>query len=121
MMMKHQILFSGRKNLVKNRLLLLFFSMAVLAGCSKSGGDPIDPTPEPPVVEDDYKIHSIYELNQTSGSLDSHAGEEQYSVLEMDRSTLSIVSKDILGINDPQYARIKKTANGKYLLFYQNA
>jgi hypothetical protein len=66
-------------------------------------------------------IHSIYDLNKEAESLDSHAGEEVSSVLEMDLTTFVTVPRDVLGISNPVYSRIKKTKNGNYLLFYQGA
>lgn len=65
-------------------------------------------------------IHSIHELNREDEPLDSHAGEEASSVLEMDFNSYTLIPASLLGVEKPVYARIKKAKNGSYLLFYQD-
>jgi hypothetical protein len=68
-------------------------------------------------------IHSIYDLNKDPVELDSHAGEEQYSHLEMDFNSYVLVPSATLNpsnFSNPIYARVKKTKSGAYLLFYHN-
>jgi len=65
-------------------------------------------------------IHSIRELNKEAEPLDSHAGEEASSVLELDYNAYIEVPGSRLGIERPIYPRIKKTKSGDYLLFYHN-
>ncbi len=81
------------------------------AGCAKDGGGTIVGGPA-------VTINSIYELNKTVDELDSHAGEEFYSVLQPDYDYNILITPDMLGVDQPIYSRIKKTADGNYLLFY---
>lgn len=66
------------------------------------------------------KIHTIYELNKQVEAVDSHAGEEASSVLEMDFSAYMLIDSATLGVHNPVYSRIKKLKNGGYLLLYQD-
>ncbi|WP_187443992.1 exo-alpha-sialidase [Sphingobacterium phlebotomi] len=95
-----------------NILMLAVVSM-LFDGCGKK--DSPDDFPN-----DTVKIHTIHELNQEEEELDSHAGEEGSSVLELDFSSYTEISSAILGITNPVYSRIKKKKTGGYLLLYHN-
>src|SRR5690606_6843445 len=94
-------------------ILMLVMSSILLDGCGKKDtpGDS---------KQDTVGIHNIYELNKEEGSLDSHAGEESSSVLELDFNSYVEVPSATLGITNPVYSRIKKKKSGGYILFYQN-
>lgn len=79
-----------------------------------------------PVEDDDTKtsgnvtVTSIQQLNNGYEDLDSHKGYELQSLLEPVAGYQLSLGKDILGIDNPVYARIKKCADGSFLLMYQN-
>ena len=79
-----------------------------------------------PVEDDDTKtsgnvtVTSIQQLNNGYEDLDSHKGYELQSLLEPIAGYQLSLGKDILGIDNPVYARIKKCADGSFLLMYQN-
>lgn len=66
------------------------------------------------------RLHTIDELNNNSHTLNSHAGFERYSSLEADYTSYRIIPKEELNIKGrPTYSRIKRMANGEWLLLFQ--
>lgn len=94
--------------------ILLVTTIWLSAGCD-------DPNKINNNQPDKTKIHTIYELNQETHELDSHAGEERSSTLELDYNSFVEIPKSVLGVSTPVYSRIKKKKNGGYLLTYQDA
>lgn len=65
-------------------------------------------------------LHTIAELNNTPHAINSHAGIERYSSLEADYSSYYVIPKEELNIKGrPTYSRIKRMANGEWLLLFQ--
>ena len=65
-------------------------------------------------------LHTIAELNKTPHAINSHAGVERYSSLEADYTSYRIIPKEELNIKGrPTYSRIKRMANGEWLLLFQ--
>ena len=64
-------------------------------------------------------ISSIYELNDGVVTENSHAAFWQSSNLEMDYRSYTELTSGSLPVSLPVYTRIKKMANGLYLLMYQ--
>lgn len=64
-------------------------------------------------------IHSIDELNQIQGNINSHENETGYSLLEMNYLQLVDLRYPLLSTAYAYYPRIKKLSNGEYLLIYQ--
>lgn len=70
--------------------------------------------PEPVVF-----ITSIDQLNQSEESLNSHADDTRRSQVKMNFRTYTEVPKSELVEPNQQYPRIKKMADGRYIMFYQ--
>ncbi len=62
---------------------------------------------------------SIYALNTREEPLNSHADETDFSILEADRRSFRYLDPDFLTINGANYPRLKRCADGRYLLIYQ--
>ena len=78
--------------------------------------DPSEEEEEPaPVVF----ITPIDQLNQSEEALNSHADDALRSSVKMNRRTYIEVPKSQLVEPNQQYPRIKKMADGRYILFYQ--
>ena len=71
--------------------------------------------PEEPVVS----ITPIAQLNQGESVLNSHAALTARSSVKMNYRTYTEVNKTALVEPNQQYPRIKKMANGNYIMFYQ--
>ncbi len=64
-------------------------------------------------------INKISELNKESDEVDSHAGLEAYSSLELNkREYASLGSFDLGGIATPYYPRVRKLNDGSYIMSY---
>ncbi|MGV8093640.1 MAG: hypothetical protein AB2L24_17410 [Mangrovibacterium sp.] len=85
--------------------------------CSGSSGDDLDDPPSggiqnPPI------IMCITELNTRASVIDSHK-DEKNNLLELDfRRKVELGSE--LACDYPIYPRVKRLANGQYILFYQD-
>lgn len=90
---------------------ILFLLVAIVSACN-----PVEDEKIPDIVT----VTSIDHLNNAGESLDSHEGYELRSVLEPVAEYQLSLGKDVLGIDNPVYARIKQCADGSYLLMYQN-
>ena len=104
------------------KFLLALLSAAVVS-CSVSSADD-NPNPRPGKDKDDDNpvtsdITSIYDLNQDKGYLNSHASSWQSSVLEMDYSSIVTLEQPKITPEYPMYPRIKRLADGSYILIYQ--
>ena len=64
-------------------------------------------------------IHSIEELNRNYGT-DTHLKENRYK-LEADYRTIVELGEAQLGHRNLHYPRVKKLADGSYILFYQSS
>lgn len=69
---------------------------------------------------ENVSLTTIDQLNTVEESPDSHKGYELRSLLEPVAEYQMALGSDILGIENPVYSRIKKCADGSYLLMYQN-
>lgn len=65
-------------------------------------------------------IHRIENLDFVRERVDSHSGEESSSVLQPIEGYAQIIPGSLLGTANPVYARIKRCADGSYLLVYHN-
>lgn len=63
-------------------------------------------------------ISTIYELNHSEMAENSHSNAWKNSVLEADSRYQVVLSAGSLDCAYPNYPRVKKLANGKYLLLY---
>ncbi len=78
------------------------------------GKDEEDEKPEPIV-----SITPIGQLNQAEEELNSHAGITGRSSIRMNYRTYTEVPKNELYEPNQQYPRIKKMADGRFIMFYQ--
>lgn len=66
------------------------------------------------------RLHTLSEMNTLPEAINSHAGEERYSVLETDYEYLQTIPAEHLRTQSTAiYPRIKKMADGRYILFCQ--
>ncbi len=65
-------------------------------------------------------IHSISELNTVGHTLDSHAGKEQYSSLEINQRESYIMTTQELGGISGYYPRIKTLKDGTYIMIFHD-
>ena len=66
-------------------------------------------------------ITPISELNREPSTPGSHFGLTSGSSLELDYHTHTIIGKDVLGWRNLHYPRIKKLADGTFIMLYQAA
>lgn len=66
-------------------------------------------------------ITPIGELNQGTSTINSHKDVTSRSSLKMNYRSYVELGRSSLGIDHPRYPRIKKMANGNYIMFYHNA
>ena len=65
-------------------------------------------------------LHTIDRMNRTSESLNSHAGEERYSVLEPIHEYTALIPAAHLETDGTAiYPRVKRMADGRYIMFCQ--
>ena len=67
------------------------------------------------------KIYTIDDFSSDYEFIDSHEGDEKYSVLQPIAKYLQLIPPSALGINNPVYPRIKRCKDGSYILFYHNS
>lgn len=77
-------------------------------------GDKEEESPTPAIF-----ITPIEQLNQTEDPINSHADITKRSSVKMNFRTYTEVGKSGLGEPQPHYPRIKKMANGDYIMFFQ--
>lgn len=72
------------------------------------------------VKETPLTITPIEKLNQGNSIINSHATVISNSSLEMNFRSYIDLGQGALGVSSPHYARVKKMANGNYIMFYHN-
>ena len=66
------------------------------------------------------RLHTIDDMNRTAHVVNSHAGAESRSSLEMDFSSKRLITNEELEVRGGAvYSRIKKMANGEWLMLFQ--
>ncbi len=66
-------------------------------------------------------LHSIAELNRETDAIDSHSTETALSTLELDyRRSYKIDNDEMISSGSMWYPRIKRLADGTYILFFQD-
>ena len=66
------------------------------------------------------RLHTIGEMNKETHALNSHAGAESRSSLEMDFSSKRLITNEELEVRGGAvYSRIKKMPNGEWLMLFQ--
>ena len=88
-----------------------FLTLLAAALCCAAAGA----AAAPPV-----RLHTVDEMNRTVHTPDSHAGEERWSVLEPVYGYRQLIGSDVLRADRTAiYPRVKRMADGRYILFYQ--
>lgn len=82
------------------------------------GDEPADTSSSP---GDGFGISTIYELNHSQMAENSHSDVWRNSVLEADSRFQAVLKPGSLETDYPNYPRIKRLANGKYLLLYMES
>lgn len=106
-----------KKNTIKMAALLTTVCCLVSA-CEKRtdpDGDKQEP-PNPTVLE----ITPVEKLNQGTVAINSHADVTARSSLKMNFRSYVGLGQSALGVANPNYPRIKKMADGSYIMFYHN-
>ncbi len=66
------------------------------------------------------KITPIAELNQGTSTVNSHADVTSRSSLKMDFRSYVDLGKSEIGVDNPNYPRVKRLMNGSYIMFFHN-
>ena len=91
-------------------VMALCFAGAFLCSCKPQKAAP-----------EDIVIHSINSLNAGEPVINDHAADWDKSLLEPNYRQYTEVTGDKLRIREANYPRIKKIADDRYILFYQDA
>ncbi len=97
------------------RMITILSFLLCLSACGKVTPEPV----LPPV-----RLHTVMEMNSEPAELNSHEGEELSGVLQPMYSYFRIIPHESLTEGAPGdqamaiYPRIKRMANGRYILFY---
>lgn len=112
-------------NLKKNKsikaLAIIVVAICMTPACKKSENVETVEREEAIVESSTLQITPIGELNQGVSSINSHADILGRSSLKMDFRSFIGLSKTQLGVDNPRYPRIKRMANGSYIIFYHNS
>lgn len=65
-------------------------------------------------------ITPIEKLNQGNSIINSHVDVTSHSSLKMNFRSYIDLGQGALGVSSPNYVRVKKLANGNYIMFYHN-
>jgi hypothetical protein len=105
----------------RQTLLIIFLGIfCSVASCNKLDESPRRPNGGNDTQSQTLNLTPIEDLNQGNSVLNSHASVTSRSSLKMNyRSYVEIGSNQVL-VNAPVYPRVRKMANGQYILFYQN-
>lgn len=66
-------------------------------------------------------ITPMYKLNQGTHAINSHAEDYASSSIKLDYRTMATYGPEVTTVDKIFYPRIKRMANGEYIMFFQNA
>jgi len=93
-------------NLLMQRFIIILGILLVLSNLTAKNGD--------------VPLHTVKQMNMKPERLNSHMGEEKYSVLEPMYEYMQLIPQSFLKTDGTAiYPRIKKMKNGKYIMFWQ--
>ena len=98
---------------ISQSLLLLTLSAVSAVACTKT------PSESGGVTDKTAKVHRISDFNKEDEGLDSHMGVEGRSTLEPIYEYQQVIPTALLGCTKPIYPRVKKCADGSYIMLYQ--
>jgi hypothetical protein len=109
-------------NLKKNTLKIaaLLTTVCCLFSACKKRNIPDGDQPELSKLTAVLEITPIEKLNQGTATINSHANATSRSSLKMNYRSYVGLGLSALGVAKPNYPRIKKMANGNYIMFYHN-
>ncbi|MBW8684710.1 hypothetical protein [Chitinophaga rhizophila] len=99
--------------------ILLTAVYSTLWACKKNTNPENEITPER-LMAQELQITPIQELNQGITTINSHAASTARSSLKMNYRSYVSLGQSSLGATTPNYPRVKKLANGSYILFFHN-
>jgi len=108
---------------MKRRITNLFLLALCCAvgSCGKADGPNDRPTPGGTGQQRSLSLTPIKNLNQGTATINSHADFIARSSLMMDYRSYMDIGQEITGVQWPNYTRIKKLADGTYMLFCQQS
>lgn len=98
---------------ISQSLLFLTLSAVSAVACAKT------PSETGGVTDNTAKVHRISDFNKEDEGLDSHRGVEGRSTLEPVYEYQQVIPTALLGCTKPIYPRVKKCADGSYIMLYQ--
>ncbi|MDR1720108.1 MAG: hypothetical protein LBR67_08350 [Dysgonamonadaceae bacterium] len=101
-------------------ILLLALCYSVAASCSKSDDPELDPDSGGVGQSQTLQLTPVGKLNQGTPVINSHADVTARSSLKMDYRSYVEIGSSQVQVAAPVYPRVKKMANGRYILFYHN-
>lgn len=108
---------------VKNNVIGIFTLLAMVSllsvSCKKGTTSEKDNGPEKLKLQT-LMITPIQDLNQGTAVINSHAASTARSSLKMNYRSYVSLGQSSLGVTAPNYPRVKKLANGSYIMFYHN-
>lgn len=105
------------KKLFKLILYAAFCFIYVACGNEKPDSIVDEDVKKPEVT---FSITPIENLNQGQTEINSHAQVISHSSLKMNFRSYIDLGQSALGVSNPNYPRIKKMANGSFIMFYHN-
>lgn len=107
-----------KNNAIRTCALLVTASF-LFGACKKEKASENENDPEKPRPEV-LQITPIQDLNQGITAINSHAASTSRSSLKMNYRSYVSLGQSSLGVTTPNYPRIKKLANGSYIMFLHN-
>ncbi len=104
------------KNRIIGGILAFSFLCVLLTSCKPQDEGSVSHGPEEP----GDVIHTIDQLNKAEPVLNDHADDWRSSSLEPNSRRYTEVTEAKLRVREANYPRIKKLADDRYLLFYQD-
>lgn len=102
-------------------MTILFSLLLCLSAC---GGTKEDPSGQPATPASEVRLHTVMEMNREPLALNSHAGDELFSVLQPMYGYYRTIPHEDLTREAPEdqskaiYPRIKRLSDGSYIMFY---
>lgn len=94
--------------------------LCALLGCGEKDQGPGGSGPGGKVEPGELTLTPFEHLNQGTSAVNSHAGMTSHSSLMMNFRSYTEIGPGQLNVDTPVYPRVKKMANGEYILFYHN-
>lgn len=100
--------------------IIVLTSLCIVASCSKSDGPNDGPNNGGTGQQKSLELTPIENLNQGTPAINSHVDFTSRSSLVMNYRSYVEIGPDQVQVNAPVYPRVRKMADGRYIMFYQN-